>query len=397
MYNKIFHYSIIENKNYHCLGTPFQLKLFYNHFLKNTKKFKNKPLRICFDLDNTLVSFPTVKNDYTTVQPILKNIMFLKYLKQFNHTIIIYTARRMNTHKGNVGKILYDVGKITFDTLERFDIPFDEIYFGKPYADVYIDDLALNCFDNMEKELGFYMDTVEPRDFNKLENNIMNIITKRSHDLSGEIYYYKHIPNILKDLFPLFIDYNQDNKWYKIEEISGLVVSNLYLSELLKEDTFTNILHFIHRIHTTKFEDTQDTQDINIYENYTNKLRERYDSYDYSKFPNSEKIYNYLLEKLIIYEKEKRGRKSIIHGDPVFTNIIITNFGKVKFIDMRGKLGKELTIYGDELYDWAKIYQSIIGYDSILLEKNMKLNKKAELFDINSQYLQYILLCSDDM
>ena len=36
---------------------------------------------------------------------------------------------------------------------------------------------------------------------------------------------------------------------------------------------------------------------------------------------------------------------------------------------MRGKVGDKLTIYGDWLYDWAKIYQSIIGYDEILLSK----------------------------
>jgi len=54
--------------------------------------------------------------------------------------------------------------------------------------------------------------------------------------------------------------------------------------------------------------------------------------------------------------------KTIIHGDQVFTNIIINNYDKIKFIDMRGKLGTELTICGD----LEKIYQSLIGYDEIL-------------------------------
>jgi hypothetical protein len=39
----------------------------------------------------------------------------------------------------------------------------------------------------------------------------------------------------------------------------------------------------------------------------------------------------------------------------------------VKFIDMRGKVGEVLTVKGDEVYDWAKLYQSIIGYDEVLL------------------------------
>ena len=119
-------------------------------------------MRICFDLDNTLVTFPRITGDYNTVDPIIKNINYLRYLKSFGHTIIIYTARRMKTHKGNKGKVMADIGKITFDTLEKYSIPYDEIYFGKPQADVYIDDLALNCFDDMEKDLGFYMDTIKP-------------------------------------------------------------------------------------------------------------------------------------------------------------------------------------------------------------------------------------------
>ena len=45
---------------------------------------------------------------------------------QYVHIIIIYTARRMKTHKGNVGKITADIGKITFDTLEKFNIPYDD-------------------------------------------------------------------------------------------------------------------------------------------------------------------------------------------------------------------------------------------------------------------------------
>jgi capsule biosynthesis phosphatase len=377
-----FNYSIINSDNYHCLGTPIQLKLFYNNFQK-IQNLKIQKLRICFDLDNTLVTFPKIKNDYSTVEPIHKNIQLLKYLKSLNHTIIIYTARRMKTCNGNIGKVLSNIGKITFETLESFDIPFDEIYFGKPQADVYIDDLAVNCFDNIEKELGFYMENIEPRSFNTIENNVMNVITKKSDDLSGEIYYYKNIPISLKDFFPLFIDSSEDSKWFKIEKVTGLVLSNLYLSELLKENTLIDVMNSINILHNTKnLENNND--EINIYDNYSNKLRQRYETYDYSKFKNSKELYESLLNELFVYENGNKGKKTIIHGDPVFTNIIVNNYGKIKFIDMRGKIGKKLTIYGDEMYDWAKLYQSLIGYDSILLDKNVSenySNKMKEVFE----------------
>ena len=59
---------------------------------------------------------------------IKRNIEYLRYLKSFDHTIIIYTARRMKTYNGNIGKLMADIGKITFDTLEKFSIPYDEIF-----------------------------------------------------------------------------------------------------------------------------------------------------------------------------------------------------------------------------------------------------------------------------
>jgi RIO-like serine/threonine protein kinase len=65
------------------------------------------------------------------------------------------------------------------------------------------------------------------------------------------------------------------------------------------------------------------------------------------------------------YEKNDLGKAGVIHGDPVLTNILIDSEDNIKFIDMKGMLGATNTIYGDVMYDWAKIYQSLIGYDEI--------------------------------
>ena len=44
----------------------------------------------CFDLDNTLVSYPKINSDYTSVEPIQKNIDLLKYLKRLKIHLISY-------------------------------------------------------------------------------------------------------------------------------------------------------------------------------------------------------------------------------------------------------------------------------------------------------------------
>lgn len=379
-----FKINTISNNDWHCLGTPFQIKIFCNNF-PSSINCNNiiKKLRICFDLDNTLVTFPKIKNDYTTVEPIIENILFLRYLKKFNHTIIIYTARKMKTHNGNIGKILYDIGKITFDTLEKFDIPFDEIYFGKPYADIYIDDLGLSCFDNLEKELGFYQDIISPRYFNILEKKSIETITKTSFDLSGEIYYYSNIPNQIKDMFPILLESDPNNKWYTIEKIQGNTLSSFFLSELLTGEMLIQIIHSIQRLHSVEI---VIDENINIYDNYCNKLEERYKNYDYSKFINSDSIYKKIYDILKEYEKNNKGIKTVIHGDTVLTNLLINKYGKVKFIDMRGKIGNKLSLFGDHMYDWAKLYQSLIGYDYILNDKIINNEYKNKLIDIFENY-----------
>lgn len=370
----------IDIEHYICVGTPIQLKLFYNNYPKCSSMYNKliiESKRICFDLDNTLVTYPTILNDYTSVKPIIKNINLLKYLKNLGNTIIIYTARRMKTHNGNIGKINSDIGKITFDTLDKFKIPYDEIYFGKPYADFYIDDLAINCFDDMEKELGFYNNKIEPRNFNSIEANFFDIIIKKGTDLSGEIYYFNNMPENIKDLFPIYL--GNTDKLYTIEKIKGLVVSELYTSELLTMNKLEQILNSIIRIQTSETYDSD--SDLNVYLNYSEKLKRRYNNYDYSKFTNCEHIYEDLLYKLNEYESNNSAKITVIHGDPVFTNIIINNYDKIKFIDMRGKVGNTLTIFGDWLYDWAKIYQSLVGYDEILISKKISGEYKQKMIN----------------
>jgi len=375
----------IRNEEYVCLGTPLQVRLFCNNFPRInavTNQTLIKPKRICFDLDNTLVTYPRIFGDYTTVEPIINNIKIVQYLKKLGNTIIIYTARRMKTHSSNVGKVVANIGKITFDTLDKFDIPYDEIYFGKPYADYYIDDLAISPYSDLEKELGFYESKIDPRSFNSLQEKSIQIYRKESVNLDGEIHWYLNTPGNIKDMFPTLISYDMRHyRWYDMDKLDAISVSKLYLSEQLTTEMLNHIIGSINRIHTS----AKPTDAINIYENYCDKMKRRYESYNYSKYDCSE-IYNKIYAHMHLYETEARGSVSVIHGDTVLTNIMINVHGKIKFIDMRGKIGNTLTIFGDKFYDWAKLYQSIIGYDEILESKQINLKYKQKFIDELESY-----------
>jgi capsule biosynthesis phosphatase len=333
--------------DFHCVGTPTQLKMFCENHTNV------KPQRFCFDLDNTLVTSPVVAGDYSTCKPIEDNINFVKHLHRQGHHIIISTARRMRTHGGNVQSVVRDIGRVTLDQLDKFGVPYDDIQFGKPWADFYIDDLAINCNMNLEKQLGYYNTSIKSRAFNHVE--ILNTMVIKSGKIAGERFYYNSIPDSLKDVFPSLLE--DTNEKLIIERIRGINFSHLYGEGALTEEMFTKLLKALGRLHKVKGPSGNFTK-ANI-----QKIVDRYESYDYNRFVGHKQTLNKIIEFLEKYEQK---HSTMIHGDPVFTNVLLDKNDCIKLIDMRGMVGDTFTIYGDPIYDLAKVYQSLMGYDFIL-------------------------------
>jgi len=107
-------------------------------------------MRICIDLDGVVAELKREGQTYMDVEPVPGAIEKLRKLKEADHYLILFTARHMKTTNGDVGKVLARVGKLTLDWLSKHSIPYDEIHFGKPWADIYIDDNAFR-FENWEK------------------------------------------------------------------------------------------------------------------------------------------------------------------------------------------------------------------------------------------------------
>jgi len=344
--------EIIENFN--CVGTPLQLKI----YCESNKSDKIK--KFCFDLDNTLVSYPKVSGDYSTVEPIKKNIEYLRFLKESGHYIIVYTARRMKTHKGNVGSVIADIGKVTIETLSKFNIPHDELIFGKPHADFYIDDLGVNCFNQIDKILGFIDTKIEPRDFNTVEYRGNSVIKNTNNN--GEVYWYNNAPPDIKKFFPSII--SALGNTIEMEKIRGINYSYLYTNGALREIDIDLLISTLRILHTSVLDPNDGTD---YHKNYGHKIKERYLSNIevYEKIKDSNNIFLLIMERIEKYRDSVKIKIGVIHGDPVFTNVFLTENG-IKFIDPRGKIGDSNTIFGDVYYDFAKVYQSILGYDFIL-------------------------------
>ncbi len=100
-------------------------------------------MRICIDLDGVICKLREPGQQYADLDPVPGAVEKLRELRAAGHYIIIATARHMKTCDGNVGKVIARLGATTLDWLARHEVEFDEIHFGKPHADVYIDDNAL--------------------------------------------------------------------------------------------------------------------------------------------------------------------------------------------------------------------------------------------------------------
>jgi capsule biosynthesis phosphatase len=111
-------------------------------------------MRIAVDLDGTICPIRQEHESYADLLPLPGAAERLRELRAAGHYIIIMTARHMGTCEANVGLVLKRVARVTLDWLDRHEIEYDEIYFGKPNAEVYLDDRAVRftTWDQISEE-----------------------------------------------------------------------------------------------------------------------------------------------------------------------------------------------------------------------------------------------------
>lgn len=100
--------------------------------------------RIVIDLDNTLTSGAGAQYEDAPVNgPLVEK---LREYKAAGFEIAIHTSRNMRTYNNNTGKIAANTLPVIVDWLKRHDVPYDEIWIGKPWCGedgFYVDDRAV--------------------------------------------------------------------------------------------------------------------------------------------------------------------------------------------------------------------------------------------------------------
>lgn len=103
------------------------------------------------DIDGTLCPVKKEGERYEELIPYKDMVDRLNYYKKNGARIILSTSRNMNTYQGNMGLINKNTAKVLLEWLDKWEIPYDELFYGKPWPG----------------SKGFYVDdrTVRPNEF----------------------------------------------------------------------------------------------------------------------------------------------------------------------------------------------------------------------------------------
>lgn len=109
-----------------------------------------------FDIDGTLCPIKRKDENYADLVPHKEIVEKMSRCKAEGAKIVLFSSRNMKTYQGNIGLINKNTAPTMIEWLKKWDIPYDEIIFGKPWpGDVgfYVDDRAIRPSEFVNGEL----------------------------------------------------------------------------------------------------------------------------------------------------------------------------------------------------------------------------------------------------
>lgn len=121
-----------------------------------------------FDIDGTLCPIKKKNEKYEDLIPYANVLEKIRYYHENGAKITLFTSRNMNSYSGNIGLINKNTARILLDWLDKWNIPYDEIIYGKPWPG----------------HKGFYVDdrTIRPSEFLNCDVDELEEICKKSRE-----------------------------------------------------------------------------------------------------------------------------------------------------------------------------------------------------------------------
>lgn len=297
--------------------------------------------RIVMDIDDTI---STHRNrDYENAEPNLDMIMKMQELSCKGVEFVLFTARGQISCNGDIKKIEKEKGPVLRAWLKKYNVPYSELRFGKPIADVYVDDAAMTpeefLYGTFESYRGGSNESIERLDKYIIKecNNTDVLAISDWFDTAEDCGY--NVPKIYAKTY---------NKM-RMEFIGGMPANEMYYNKY--NNAATNLamiaLSFAsipgeYKFDSSKYKDYIGTNNINS---------------DVSKYVAK--------ATTLISKYEKEIKPSFCHGDLTSMNAIVKGNGKIYLIDPA--IHNDFSSY---LLDLARLRMSYNEYNQMFCYDN---------------------------
>jgi fructosamine-3-kinase len=253
------------------------------------------------------------------------------------------------------------------------------------------------------------------RAYNSFElDSITNILTKKSkaEKLQDEASFLTSLPQELSIFFPRLLSHGIEKETYflRMENYAYRSLGTIMVNERFNKSLWLRIVASLKKINEKFSEFTQYVGDEGVYYSkrmYFDKTIKEYQNLieGFERFKRISQhnqiiingsIYNNfqcIWGKISKYIEKNILLKtfSVIHGDMCFSNILCGEDPKnkaviLKFIDPRGSFGKKW-IYGDPLYDSAKLRHSFEGGYEYMIFDQFKYDFTLDLKSFNFKFV----------
>lgn len=195
-----------------------------------------------------------------------------------------------------------------------------------------------------------------------------------------EVGWYRFVEQHGYPNIPRIFAYNP----LKMERIRGMHPNTMNESSPRKTEIMNNILDAIELLHSIGSAPAriEDMKEVYLYKTIDRmrRIKKSIPAHNASSYTvNGRRVKNLLnphhtgmMSRLFRCIRVPK-RFTVIHGDPTFSNTLIDSALRVFFIDPRGYFGGS-RVYGDPLYDYAKLFYSISGSYDEFNERRFKLD-----------------------
>lgn len=266
--------------------------------------------------------------------------------------------------------------------LSKQPLQFEELFLDDVYELGTLDSVAEYQQNSLVSRFFNTVEVVEDRVVKQAR------VPEFKHLIETEINWYRTVHSFGFDRIPALISDNP----MTISRIPGVHPFEMTGDLKQREKVLLDIFQLLDRLHSCdkKPADSQTVEQV-----YLQKTCDRVHSvaqlipdFDRSEIqvngclcrnPFHSQHQNWLSELVSEIQVEKF---VLIHGDPTFSNMLVDDNNQAWLIDPRGYFGSSL-LYGDAMYDWAKLYYSVVGDYDPFNRRRFKLKITGKQIDLD--------------